>query len=35
VETGAIARRLDSGRLRPSQPCELAAGLVGALTIRL
>jgi magnesium transporter len=27
VETGAIARRLESGRLRPSQPCELSAAL--------
>jgi magnesium transporter len=35
VETGAIARRLDSGRLRPSQPSELSAALVGALIIRL
>jgi magnesium transporter len=35
VETGAIARRLGSGRLRPSRPCELSAALVGALIIRL
>ena len=35
VETGAIARRLDSGRLRPSRPCELSAPLVGALIVRL
>lgn len=35
VETAAIARRLEDGRLRPSRPCELSAALVGVLTGRL
>jgi magnesium transporter len=35
VETGAIARRLEDGRLHPSRPHELSAALVGALTHRL
>ncbi len=35
VETGATARRLEDGRLRPSQPSELSAALVGALIVRL
>jgi magnesium transporter len=35
VETGAVARRLENGRLRPSHPHELSAALVGALTGRL
>jgi len=35
VETGGIARRVESGRLRPSQPCELSAALVEALIVRL
>ena len=35
VETGAIARRLEDGRLRPTRACELSAALVTALTNRL
>jgi Mg2+ and Co2+ transporter CorA len=35
VETGAVARRLEEGRLRPGRPCELSAALVGMLTGRL
>jgi magnesium transporter len=35
VETAAIVRRLEDGRLRPSRPHELSAALVGALTGRL
>ena len=35
VETAAIARRLEDGRLCPSRPCELSAALVGVLTGRL
>ena len=35
VETGAIARRLENGRLRPDRPCELSAAVVVALITRL
>jgi magnesium transporter len=35
VETTAIARKLDSGRLRPTTPCELSAALVTVLIGRL
>jgi magnesium transporter len=35
VETGAIARRLDSGRMRPSRAWELSGALVNALIVRL
>jgi magnesium transporter len=35
VETGAIARQLDSGRLRPSRAWELSGALVSALIGRL
>jgi magnesium transporter len=35
VETGAIARRLDSGRLRPSRAWELSGALVTVLIVRL
>jgi magnesium transporter len=35
VETGAIARRLESGRLHPTRACELSAALATALTNRL
>ena len=35
VETGAIARRLEDGRLHPTRSCELSAALVTALTNRL
>jgi Mg2+ and Co2+ transporter CorA len=35
VETGAIARRLDGGRLRPERPGELSAAVVGVLINRL
>jgi Mg2+ and Co2+ transporter CorA len=34
VETGTILRRLEGGRLRPSQAWELSAALVGALIVR-
>jgi len=35
VETSAIARKLESGRLRPATPCELSAALVTVLIGRL
>jgi len=35
VETAAITRRLEAGRLCPSRPGELSAALVGVLTGRL
>jgi hypothetical protein len=35
VETGAVARRLENGRLRPTRACELSAALGTALTGRL
>jgi magnesium transporter len=35
VETGAIARRLENGKLRPNRACELSAAVVTALTNRL
>jgi magnesium transporter len=35
VETGAVARRLQNGNLRPGRPCELSKALVDALSTRL
>ena len=35
VETTKVARRLDRGRLRPQQACELSGALVGALADRM
>jgi magnesium transporter len=35
VETTAVARRLEDGRLRPARACELSAALVTVLTNRL
>jgi Mg2+ and Co2+ transporter CorA len=35
VETRAVARRLQNGRLRPTRACELSAAMVTALTGRL
>jgi magnesium transporter len=35
VETGAIARRLEGGRLQPARACELSAALVVAVVNRL
>jgi magnesium transporter len=35
VETRAVARRLENGRLRPTRACELSAALGNALTGRL
>jgi magnesium transporter len=35
VETGTLARRLESGRLRPTSPFELSFGVVTALTGRM
>ena len=35
VETSAIARRLDAGRLRPTSGCELSAALATVLTGRI
>jgi Mg2+ and Co2+ transporter CorA len=35
VETRAVARRLENGRLRPTRACELSAALGSALTGRL
>ena len=35
VETGALARRLENGKVHPDRPCELSAAVVTALTNRL
>jgi magnesium transporter len=35
VETGSVARKLDSGRLRPARACELSAALVTSLIGRM
>jgi magnesium transporter len=35
VETDAVARRLDRGKLRPARGCELSAALVDALAARM
>ena len=35
VETSSLARKLDSGRLRPQRACELSAAVVGSLINRL